>query len=190
MSAPAKEVLDLLIERSRIAHRHRFLIFIEIVVSLLRHREGAGDSDFDPLGRIGAQKRHVAHFNGMLSPDRPRNTWNRAGLAGAIKARPRIFDVDAFESGCEPVGIALPSHFAVGQDVDPGGFLIADREKRRVVLSLIQPFIADPPELLRPDSGHVFAELTAVDQPIGLGIAADERRRENCVHLVASEGTI
>ena len=159
VGAGAKEVLDFLIQRGCVAHRHRFLILVEIVLRLLRHGEGAGDGDFDLVGRIGAQKRHVAHFDGVLSPDRPGNAGNRARLAGAIEARPRIFDVDAFERGCEWVGIALPSHFAVGQDVDSGNFLVADREKRRVVLGLIQPFIADPPKLLGANSGTYLPSL-------------------------------
>jgi len=61
----------------------------------------------------------------------------------------------------------------------PGEFLIANGKEGCVVLSLLQPFVVDPPKLLRPDPRREPAlQALAIDQPVRLRIAPDNRRRQ------------
>src|SRR5439155_2164981 len=86
--------------------------------------------------------------------------------------------IDAVERQGETVGIALAADLAVADDVDAGPLHIADGEDRRIVLRLFEQGIGDPPDVARTDPRHaVMRERAAVDQPIGLRIAADHRRR-------------
>src|SRR6267378_1654970 len=55
-----------------------------------------------------------------------------------------------------------------------------------VVLGLLQPGVVDPPDLRRPQPRHLRAELVAVDQPAGLGIAPHHGRRQNLVHVTST----
>ena len=140
---------------------------------------------------VGAQEFDVAHLDRMLAPHLADDARHRIGMAGAVERRAGIVDVDAFERGGEAVGIALAPHLAVGDDVEAGALLVADREQRGIVLRLIQIFRRDPPQLLRAHARRKAAgELLAVDQPFRLGVGADERsgqkrqRHGDSSHLV------
>src|SRR5512144_2253839 len=108
---------------------------------------------------------------------------HRIWMTGAIESGARIVDIHAFKRGRKAVGIAFAPHLPVGDDVEPGALLVAYREQRRVVLRLFQKFGRDAPEFLgayarwKPGS-----ELGAVNQPVGLRIGADKRRREKLRH--------
>src|SRR5262249_29166850 len=100
-------------------------------------------------------------------------------MARAVERAARIVDVDAFERGGEAVRIALAPDLAVGDDVEPGLLLRADGEHRAIVLCLRQVRLGHAPELARAHARREAArELLAVDQPLGLRIAADERGRK------------
>ena len=91
----------------------------------------------------------------------------------------RIIGVDAFERRGEAIGVALPTHFAVGDDIDAGPLHIADGEQGRVVLSLFQKFLGDPPHRGEANPwNNVRLQHGVVDQPIWLRIAADDGRRD------------
>ena len=84
--------------------------------------------------------------------------------------------IHAFERGGEAIRIALASHFAIGDDIKTGAFLIEDGDPGRVVLRLVKQFGRDPPQLLGPYPWREPAgELFPIDQPLRLGIGADER---------------
>ena len=70
------------------------------------------------------------------------------GWPRAIERRAGIVDVDAFQRGRETVGIAFAADLAVGDDVEPGALLVADREQRGIVLRLIQMLRRNAPQLL------------------------------------------
>ena len=92
-------------------------------------------------------------------------------MAAPVERRAGIVDVDAVERGGEAVRVALAAHLAVGDDVEAGALLIADREDRRILLRLLEPLRLDAPEFLRPHARRKAAgELLAVDQPVGLRI--------------------
>jgi hypothetical protein len=75
----------------------------------------------------------------------------------------------------KPVGVALPAHLPVGQDVQAGLLLRPDGEQGRIVLRLGQVLRVDPPQLAGPDPGREpVPEAFPVDQPAGLRVTADE----------------
>ena len=90
---------------------------------------GPGHRHLDRAVGVGAQKFDVAHFDRMPAPDPADDARHWIGMAGAIERRAGIIDVDAFERGREAVGIALATHLAVGDDIEAGALLIADRQQ-------------------------------------------------------------
>src|SRR6185503_10590485 len=85
------------------------------------------------------------------------------------------------ERGGEAVGIAFASHFPVGDDVDAGPLHVADCQHRGVVLGLLEVGLRDAPQVGLAHPGHLSAQLGAVDQPPGLGVAAYDSRGEQIV---------
>ena len=78
-------------------------------------------------------------------------------MAGAVERGAGIVDVDTFERGREAVGIAFAPHLAVGDDVEPGLLLRADRQQGRVVLRGF--------EMLRPTRHSSFARTRGGKRP-------------------------
>ena len=72
----------------------------------------------------------------MAAADRADDARHRVRVAGAVERRARVVEVDAVERGGEAVRVALAPDLAVGDDVEPGVLLGADREQGRVVLRL------------------------------------------------------
>jgi hypothetical protein len=98
-------------------------------------------------------------------------------MTASVESRPRVVDVDPVERRGEPVRIALTSHLAVGDDVQAGVFLRPDRKQRRVVLGLLQVRLRDAPQLSRPYAWREPSrQLLPIDQPLRLGVTADEHR--------------
>ena len=97
------------------------------------------------------------------------------GLPVRFERRAGIVDIDAVERGREAVGIAFAPLLAVGDDVEPGALLVADREQRGVVLRALRDArgrrATDPCMRTR---GTCLDRLVAVDQPVRLRIGADE----------------
>ena len=105
-------------------------------------------------------------------------------MAGAVERGAGIVDVDALERGREAVGIAFAPHLAVGDDVEAGALLRADRQEGRVVLRGFEEFRRDAPQLLRAHARREAArELFAVDQPVGLRIGTDQRGGQEPLHV-------
>jgi hypothetical protein len=110
------------------------------------------------------------------APDRAGDPGHRVGDAGAAEQGARVVQVHAVQRGGEPVRIALPDLLAVGDDVQPGPLLVAQREQGGVPLSLLQVRGADPPQFTGPDPGRQpVAEPVPVDEPVRLRVAADQR---------------
>src|SRR5215467_5087901 len=77
------------------------------------------------------------------------------------------------------VRVALAADLTVRDDVEARVLLCPDCEERRVVLRPREVLGRHAPQLLGPDPGReATGEFCAVDQPIRLGEAADERGRE------------
>ena len=129
-------------------------------------------------------------WTGVRPVDRADDARHRVRMPGAVERGARVVDVDAVQRRGEVVGVALAADLAVGEQVQPGALLGADRELRRVVLGLREQGGLDAPQLLGAHARREAAgELRAVDQPLGLGVAADQRRRENRQHGLPPQGT-
>jgi hypothetical protein len=101
-------------------------------------------------------------------------------VAGAVESHARVVDVDAVERRREAVGVTLPPHLPVGDDVDAGPLHVLHRQPGRVVLGLLEQLLRHPPELARAHARRQpLAETLAVDQPVGLRIAPDDAGGEN-----------
>ena len=101
------------------------------------------------------------------------------GNFASIKRRARIVDVDAVQCGGERVGVTFPPNLAVGNVVEPRILLRPDREQRRVILRLRQELRRHPPQLGSPDPRREPpGQPLPVDQPVRLGITANERGRK------------
>jgi len=115
----------------------------------------------------------------MAAPHPAVDARHRVGAAGAVERGSRPVDIDALERGREAVGIAFAPHLAIGDDVEPGAFLGADRQQGGVVLRLLQERLLDAPQLLRPHPRREpAAQLLPVDQPVGLRPGADQAGRQ------------
>ena len=178
MSAPAaNRSRDLGVDGGGVGERALRVVLVVVVLGLLGHRERARHGDLGPAVGVGLQELEVAHLHRVLALDRPDDARHRVGVAAAVERGAGVVEVDAGERVGEAVGVALAPHLAVGDDVEPGPLLVADREQRRVVLRLLEPLRVDPPQLERPHAGReARGELLAVDEPVGLGVGADEAR--------------
>ena len=132
------------------------------------------------LARRNSRSRNSTGCLRRIGPDDARH---RLELAGRARRRPAgIVVVDALERRREAIGIALPAHLAVGDDVDAGLLLVADGEERRVVLRRFEKRLGHAPDLARADARrNERRELRAVNEPLGLRIGAHERRRQEPV---------
>ena len=180
VGAGREQVLDLLVDRRCVIERQFLLIVIEVVLSLLRHGKRPGHGHLDRAIRIGAQELHVANLDRMLATHLADNARHRIGMTGAVESRTGIVDVDPFERGREAVGIAFTPHLAVGDDVETGALLVADRQPRCIVLRLVEPFGRHPPQFARAHPRRKAPrQILAVDQPVRLGIRPDQRGRQH-----------
>src|SRR6185369_8453790 len=79
----------------------------------------------------------------------------------------------------------LAPHLAVGDDVEACPLLVADGDDRSVVLRLFEPLRGDAPEFPGTYAGwKALAEVFAIDQPVGLGVASHQRRWQQRQHSV------
>ena len=134
-------------DRHGVVERRGFLGRVVVVLRLLRHREGPGYGHLDRPIRVGAQKPHVLHLHRVLAAHWTDDARHGVGVAGAIERGAGIVDVHALERGGEAVGVALTADLAVGDDVEPGGFLGPDRQHGGIVLRARQPGLGHTPQL-------------------------------------------
>jgi hypothetical protein len=141
---------------------------------LRRHGERSGHRHLDhPVG-VGAQEFHVADLDRMLAPDRPHHPGHGRKPAGTVGSLAGIVEIDTRERGGKAVGIALATLLAVGDDVEAGALLIADGEQRGVILGAVEPLRINEPKIVRAHARHLLGKLGAVDQPVRLGVGADQ----------------
>ena len=129
VGARREQLLDFFVQRDGAVDGDGGLVLVVLVEQLLRHGERAGNRDPDrPVG-VGAQERHVPDLHRLPAPDLaddPRHDLNLARRArGNLR---RVVAVHAVERGGEAVGVAFAPHLAIGDDVDAGALLVADRQ--------------------------------------------------------------
>src|SRR5688572_2177077 len=176
--ARREEVADLAVERRGVVRRRELAAAAVVVdLRLLRHREGSRDRDLDGPRRVAAQELQVAHADRVAPADRSRHARHRDRVAAAVERRAGVVEVDAFQRVGEQVRVAFAADFAVGDDVEAGGLLRADRKDRGVVLRLLQVRRRDAPQLACAHARwKAPGELLAVDEPVRLRHAADQGR--------------
>ena len=184
------QVLDLGVDRGGVRHRGRLEVGVVVVLRLLRHRERSRHGHLDGVVRVRLEELHVAYADGLGPDDPPGDAGHRVGVPAAVQRDARVVDVDALERGREVVGVRLAAHLAVGDDVEPRLLLGADGQHGGVVLRLPEVLRVDPPQLLGTHPRRETpGELAPVDQPVRLGVAADQRGRQErwrgrrCGHL-------
>ena len=176
VGAGGEEVADLAVHGLRVIHRRELAAAAVVLdLRLLGHRERTGHGHLDGAVGVPAQEQQVVD----LAPDGGAGSADDARhgvrMAAAIERHARVVDVDAIERGGEAVRIAFAADFAVGDDVEPGRFLGADGEHRCIVLCLGEQRLRYAPQLARAYARRkTLREPRAVDEPLGLRIAADE----------------
>jgi len=124
---------------------------------------------------VSAQELQVIHLDRVAPPDRADHPGHRVRVTAAVERRSRVVDVHPVERGREPVGVALPTDLAVGDDVQAGILLGADREHGGVGLGLLEELGGDAPQLGRAHPGREPAGQPApVDKPVRLWITSDQ----------------
>ena len=92
-------------------------------------------------------------------------------MPAAVEPRSGIVDVHAFQSGGEPVGIALTANLAVRDDVQTGTLLSADRQYRRVILRFFEKLRRNAPKLRSARAWRqTSGEFLSINQPFRLRI--------------------
>src|SRR5689334_119328 len=100
-------------------------------------------------------------------------------MAGAIERHSRVLEVHALQRGRESIRVALAPDLTVRDDVDARPLHVQDGKPGRVILGLLQQLRREAPNL--EGSGprrQPAAKERAVDQPVRLWIAADDRGLE------------
>ena len=175
----------LAVDRRRQVHHQLVGIGVGLVGRLLGHRERARERDLRRQVGVSAQELQVAHLDRPTPADRAGDPRHRPRLARARGDRGRSVGVDALERGGEGVGVALPANLAVGDHVDPGKFHVADGHAGGVVLGLGEERLSHSPGVAHTHArNETSAERGAVDQPVRLGIAADDGGCEHCPEII------
>src|SRR5690606_5971862 len=127
-----------------------------------------------------AEEAHVAHLDRLAPADRSGDERHRNLRAGPADDLAVTLAVNPVERVREAVRVALAADLAVGDDVDSGALLVADRDDRRVVLRLLEMLGRYSPELADADARcHELREERTIDEPVGLRIAADDGGAHN-----------
>ncbi len=119
---------------------------------------------------------HVPIHDRAGVPDASDNPGHRVWMTGPIERRSGIVRVDAFQNRHEAIRVALAPHLAVRNHVESGPLHVVDSQDRRIVLRLFEVRLFHSPYLASSDSRRKpRTEHLAVDKPVGLWIAADNR---------------
>ena len=152
---------------------------VVVVLRLAAHGERAGHGDLHLAGGVRLQEQQVLDLDRVAAADRAGDARHRVGVSGTVERGAGVVQVHAVQRGGEAVAVALAPDLAVGDDVQPGVFLRADRDQRGVLPGLLQVGLGHAPQLLGAHAGReATGQLGAVDQPLGLGKAADDGGRE------------
>ena len=171
VGAGGEEVEDLLADRVGVGERDLLLVLVEVVLRLLGHRERPRHGHLHEAVGVGAQEAQVVDLHRLAPADRRDDARHRRRVALAVQGAARIVEIDALQRGGKPVGVALAAHLAVGEDVQPGAFLVADRHQDRVVLRLAQVGGVHPPQLAGPHARREpVMQRLAIDEPVGLRV--------------------
>src|SRR5581483_5183815 len=150
-------------ERGGHVHRHRGLVFVKLVQGAVDHRHRSRHIHFYRLAGLRLGKAQILDDGGGPSFDFPDDARHRARLlAAAINGFHRlVLEVDSLESGENVVDESGAALLAGGQQIQADALLVADAERRGVVLGFFQ--------------GRAFE---AKDRAAALGLSQPARSRK------------
>src|SRR4051812_34723016 len=126
----------------------------------------------------------VARFDRAAPADLTDDARHRGRSAAAALDLAGMLGVDAIERQRKTVRIAFAADLAVGDDIDAGALHLAYRDDCRVILRLFKPRLGHAPDVAGMNPRHaVMFEQGAIDQPVGLRIAADDRGRDQMARI-------
>jgi len=108
------QIADFGVDRGGVIHDQLFLVLVELILGLARHRERAGQGDLDFAVGVGAQEFDVMHLDRPQSADRPDNTRHDDGAAGAPHDLRRVVEIDPRQGGGKAIRIAFAANCAIG----------------------------------------------------------------------------
>jgi hypothetical protein len=177
--AGIEQVAYLFIDCRRVGHGGFGVVGVIVVLCLLGHGERPRHRHFHrPVG-LRLEEFQVVDFHRMAAAYFADDARYRVRVPGAVERRAWIVDVHAIERGGEAVGITLAADLTVGDDVESCLLLFADRDLRGIVLRFAQPRLGDAPQFAGAHPRRKASrQLLAVDQPLGLGVTADQHGGE------------
>ena len=187
VGAGGLDVTQLLVDDGGVRHREARRVTVVLVLRQRGQRERAGYRDLDRAVRLPSQERRVPRqprLRPRAGAHRPRD---RRRAPDAAHRRPRPFHVEPRERRRQPAEVALPAYLAVAHDIDAGSLQIAHGQPNGVVLGQLSQLVGHAPESRARDTRHASREQRRpVDEPLGLGKAADhgrgQRRKHGRVH--------
>src|SRR5438105_3380066 len=184
VGAGGDEVVDLVIDGDGEIHRQARLVAVEVVDRLLGHGERPGHGDLDrPIG-LRTQELDVADLDRVLATNRTDDPRHDIRPAASAQALAGIVEIDALQGRGEAVAVAFAADLAVGDDVDAGALHVADGYQGGRVLGVFEPRLGYAPHVRGADPRRQpLAELVAVQEPVGLRVAADDGGGKQGNHL-------
>src|SRR5262245_190152 len=176
--ARREQILDFIVNRGGVIEDHRLVRFVDFILRLLGHREESGHSHVYRSIRLGPRELQVSQLYGICPADLAGHARDRNRLAATIQRRAGVCGVDALERRCKAVGITFAALLAISDDVEPRALLVANGEKRRLVLLFLELLCTDQPEIIYSNARYHLGQTCAVDKPIRLWIRTDERGRK------------
>ena len=177
VGAGREQIGDLRADDVGVGQRQRAVFGVVVVLGLLGHGERPGHRDLDGAVGVRPQEPDVVHLDRGAAPQLAHHPRHGDVDARAVPHRAGVLEVEPVQRGREVVGVGLAPDLPVGDDVEPRLLLGPDGGQRRVVLRLLEERLRHPPQLRGPHPGReLVAEPVAVDEPVGLGQAADDHR--------------
>ena len=156
VDARVHEVGQLLVDRLCVGQRERPLIRVVLVLGQLAEGERAGTATL--VDRSVALRRNVAGPSSTGSRRRIGPSTSGTSERPPMRlTRHRGGPGHAVECVGEVVEVALASDLAIGDDVDAGCHLVADRQQRRRVQRLVELVRSDPPHVVGAVRGTPLA---------------------------------
>lgn len=175
VGAGGEEVGDLLAEAVGVVAGEGLLGVVVLGDRELGQGEGAGDGHLHRPVRVGAEELHVVDVDRLAALQRPGDQRHLVGLARPPHQGRDLVPGHALHRVGDRLGVALAPNLTVGDDVDAGGLLVGEDAQHRVVPRLGEVLGGHPPEVALGDAGgEPLAEGAALEEPVGLGVAAHE----------------
>jgi hypothetical protein len=106
------QIADFGVDRCGVVHDQPFLVLVELVLGLARHRKRAGEGDLDVAVGVGPQELDIVDFDRPQPPDQADDARHHDGAAGTPAHGRRVFELDPRERGRKTVRVAFARWYA------------------------------------------------------------------------------